>query len=108
MAAGRPLATTLIDCIERVIARDDAGRDALTAAARKALDMHVTRGVRQVEEHYLRKTDAGRATDVRSRSEEAAQNCPMDALAKSLVTSKPDANLKQSQKHDGLDDGVPL
>lgn len=107
-AAGQPLALTLIECAERVAVQGAAGEQALEQAARKALDMRITRGLRQVEEHYLRKTDADRAGDLRGRGERAAQNCQTEALARSLVGSKSDPSLKDPGKQDGIDDGVPL
>lgn len=107
-AAGQPLALNLIECAERVALQGNAGESALEQAVRKALDMRVTRGLRQVEEHYLRETNAGRAGDVRGRGESAATHCETDALARSLLGERPDPSLKGPGKRDGLDDGVEL
>lgn len=108
LATGRPLALTLIECGDQVAAQGHSGDDALERAARRALDMRVSRGVRQVEEHYLRKTDESRATNVRDRCEQAVDSAALDGLARSLTKIDPKAVPPVAAKKDGVDDGVPL
>lgn len=107
-AAGRPLALTLTECAERVVTNGLVGDAALEEAARKALSLHITRGIRQVEEHYLRKVEAPRATEVRQRAEGAAQQCSLDVIARRLTNLEPGQLPHRSDKKDGVDDGVPL
>jgi hypothetical protein len=107
-AIGKPLASTLIECAERVAAQGHWGDGALELAAQKALELRVTRGIRQVEEHYLRKTDQPRATNVRERCEQAADGTALSGLARSLTRIDPAAAPPKAAKKDGVDDGVPL
>lgn len=107
-ATGRPLALTLIECADQIAADGISGDDALEQAARKALELRISRGIRQVEEHYHRKTDQERATNVRDRCEQAADQTPVDGIARSLTKIDPDAKPDKADKKDGLDDGVPL
>lgn len=107
-AAGKPLALTLIECAGQMSTRGHSGDDALERAARKALDMRVSRGIRQVEEHYLRKTDEPRAMNVRGRCVEAADGGALDGLARSLTKIDPGAAPAKAPKRDGVDDGVSL
>ena len=107
-SAGRPLGLTLIECVEKAASRGLAGEAALEAAAQAALSMHVTRGIRQVEEHYLRETRAQRAHDVRHKMEDAASRCQLDALARRLTGLAAGPAPHRAEKKDGLDDGVPL
>lgn len=107
-ATGKPLALALIECANQVAAQGNSGDHALEAAARKALDLRVSRGVRQVEEHYLRKTDEPRATNVRDRCEQAADSQALDGLARSLTKIDLKAAPAKAPKKDGVDDGVPL
>ena len=60
-AVGRPLALALIECAERAMAAGLYGPAALEDAARRALDLRVRRGFRQMEEHYLRESNERRA-----------------------------------------------
>jgi hypothetical protein len=107
-AAGKPLALTLIECADRVAAKGQSGDEALELAARKALDLRVSRGIRQVEEHYLRKVDEPRATNVRERCEQATNEAALDGLARTLTNIDPNAAPARVLKKDGVDDGVPL
>ncbi|MBS0251113.1 MAG: hypothetical protein JSR78_08610 [Proteobacteria bacterium] len=107
-AAGRPLGLTLIECVEKALARGLSGEAALEAAALAALSMHVTRGIRQVEEHYLREASAPRANSVRQKAESAAGICQLDALARRLIGLDGGPSPHRAEKKDGLDDGVPL
>jgi len=107
-ATGKPLALTLIECADQIAAKGQSGDDALEHAARKALDLRISRGIRQVEEHYLRKTDEQRAASVRGRCEQAADGTSIDGIARSLTKIDPGAAPERASKKDGIDDGVPL
>lgn len=107
-AAGRPIGLTLIECVEQAAARGMSGDAALEAAATTALSMHVTRGIRQVEEHYLRETRAQRAQSVRNKAEAAAGQCQLGTLAQRLTGLATGPSPHRAEKKDGLDDGVQL
>src|SRR5262245_23224554 len=108
VATGKPLALALIECADQVSAKGESGDDALERAARMALDLRVSRGIRQVEEHYLRKTDGLHASNVRDRCEHAADGTALDGLARSLTKIDSQAAPAKAPKKDGIDDGVPL
>lgn len=108
IAAGRPLALTLIECASQASANGLTGEAALESAASQALALGVSRGIRQVEEHYLRNSDSPRATNVRERSEEAAGNSGLDKLARYLTKIDPSAAPEKPSKRDDVDDGVPF
>jgi hypothetical protein len=107
-AAGMPLALALVECADRVMAAGRAGEDAFTETVRSALALRVTRGTRQTEEHYLRKTAAPRANNVRARFEQAANACDFATLARRLTGAERGPTIIRAGKKDGLDDGVPL
>lgn len=107
-AVGQPLSLTLVECADRVTAKGAVGESAMELVAQKALALHVTRGIRSVEEHYLREAEAPRAHTVRQRAEEAAQSCNLDALARKLTGLDSGPAPHPSEKKDGVDDGVPL
>lgn len=108
-AAGRPLGLTLIQCVEKSAASGLSGDAAVEAAAQAALSMHVTKGIRQVEEHYLRETRREvRAQNLRQNAEAAAGQCQLDALARRLTGLASGPAPHRAEKKDGLDDGVPL
>lgn len=107
-ANGRPLAQTLIECADRALAAGLFGPAAMDDAARRALDLRVHRGIRQVEEHYLRKSTAPRASQVRNRLEEAATACDLGSIARRLGGLEQGPTTIRHSKMDGLDDGAPL
>lgn len=107
-AAGRPLALTLLECARHAAAAGLIGDAALEKAANRALQMGVTRGLRQTEEHYLRKTNAPRAASVRERGEMAASNCDMSVLGRQLTGLEPVQKPGKANKRSGIHEGVPL
>lgn len=108
IAAGQPLARTLIECAAKAATGGLVGDVAFEEAATRALSMRVSRGVRQVEEHYLRKTSMPRAVNVRERGEAAARHLDIRSLARRLTKLDTRANKPRTRKMDGLDDGVSL
>ena len=107
-ASGRALGLTLIECVDKAAARGMSGEDALGAATQAALSMHVTRGIRSMEEHFLREATAPRAARMRQKAESAVAGCPLDALARRLTGHDSGPAPQRTEKKDGLDDRVPL
>lgn len=107
-AAGMPLALALVECADRAMAAGHAGDQAFAETVRSALALRVTRGTRQTEEHYLRKTAAPRAINVRARFEQAASACDFATLARRLTGAETGPTTTRLVKKDGLDDGVQL
>lgn len=108
LAAGQPLARTLIECAAKVATRGMVGDAAFEEAAMRALSMRMTRGLRQVEEHYLRKAPVPRAVNVRERGEAAARHLDVRSLARRLTKLDKGGVKPRARKLDGLDDGVSL
>lgn len=107
-AAGLPLARVLIECADQALTAGQHGEPGLEDAARRALELHVTRGLRQVEEHYLRESTAPRAGRVRDNLEQAAAACDLTSWARRLTRIEDGPTTVRLPKSDGLDDGAPL
>lgn len=107
-AAGMPLALALVECADRAMAAGHTGHDAFTETVRSALALRVTRSTRQTEEHYLRKSAAPRANNVRARFEQAAGACDFATLARRLTGAESGPTTIRPVKKGGLDDGVQL
>lgn len=106
--AGQPLARVLIECVDQSLTGGQYGEEGLENAARRALELHVTRGVRQVEEHYLRESTAPRAGRVRDNLGQAAASCDLTSWARRLTRIDEGPTTVRLPKSDGLDDGAPL
>lgn len=106
-AAGYPMARLLIDCAAANLGREGSAEDSLAKAGASALMTRASRGVRSVEEHYLRDGTLAQARDVRARLEEGFRDAPFDGLARQFLNIGPSLP-RASRKHDDLDDGVPL
>jgi hypothetical protein len=78
-----------------------------TALARALKDRGAS-GIKQVEEHYLRKSSAKRAHNVRDRMEKAVAGADIDQVVRRLVNGKQKNPAPQLSKRQGLDDGVRL
>jgi hypothetical protein len=104
---GGAMGDALLGYVACVVSDGTSGDAALQEAVTCTLTDWSARCARQVEEHYLRKSSTPTTKNVRSRIEEAIQKAPFTALASRLLDpdSKPALRL---EKHDGLDDGVPL
>lgn len=104
---GFPLRQLLIDCASQNLDEGRSGEEGLLCATRDALLEWALRGVRQVEEHYLRRSNSLRARDIRMRLEQSLGRASLDDGARcvlrtdSMPTSRPVVK-------SGLDDGVRL
>ena len=104
---GNSLWRAVIDGVARAIAAGRPGQEALLEGAADALLDRGARRARQVEEHYLRKTNEGRAQGVRARMESGISRAPIEAMVRHVL-GMTSGETQQSQKLEGLDDGVRL
>jgi hypothetical protein len=104
---GNSLWRAVVDDVARAVAAGRTGEQALLEGAANALLDRGARGARQVEEHYLRRTDETRARGVRARIETGISRAPIEAMAR-RVLGMTAGEKQQSQKLQGLDDGVRL
>ncbi|WP_291167571.1 hypothetical protein [Hyphomicrobium sp.] len=107
-SVGRPLALSLIECADRAMVAGLHGPAALEDAARRALDLRVCRGFRQMEEHYLRESNERRAYQLRQNLDAAASASDLGAWARRLTGIETGSRTAPQQKMDGIDDGAPL
>ena len=105
--AGCTMGNALLDYVAYTVSDGKSGDAALQEAVTRTLTDWSARCARQVEEHYLRESSAANTKNVRSRIEEGIQKAPFTALASRLLDPESTPALRL-EKHDGLDDGVPL
>jgi hypothetical protein len=105
--AGSTMGNRLLDHVAYAVSDGKSGGAALQEAVAYTLTDWSAGCARQVEEHYLRKSSAASAMNVRSRIEEGIQQAQFTALAGRLLDAESTPALRLA-KHDGLDDGVPL
>lgn len=65
------------------------------------------RGIRQVEEHWLREVKDRRAANVRTRLEASLAAAPVASLAQAVLAGAKPRQIAPA-KRDGLEDGVSL
>ena len=107
-AAGFTLCCVVLDCAARAVSEGYRGDDAMNRAATDALVDRAARCARQVEEHYLRKSNGRRAVHVRERIEDGVSRLALKVTAGQLLgLSAPTEKVGLKQKS-GLDDGVEL
>lgn len=97
----------LLDNVCALSAQDAAGADVLVRALEAVVVDRAARGARQIEEHYVRRTDASRANGVRDRLESAIATIDSSEIAAHLL-DQPRGSRGGPQKRRGLDDGVEL
>jgi hypothetical protein len=107
-AASSPLQNVFLDCVDMAVARGHSGGDVLRVAVCQTLSDHATRGARQVEEHYLRKSRQRRVSDIRQRIQGAINGLDIAATARHLLGLDKNEALRPLAKQTGLDDGVHL
>lgn len=108
LTAGHELGELLVDCAIQVAASGASGPEAAVEAAENTLSIWGARHARQVEEHYRRKSNAGRAFNVRSRIETALGAVPHSGLARQLLKMEAASAPRNVPKLTGLDEGVRL
>ena len=107
--AGCGIGRTLLDNAIQLLAGDGVVEiGALVKALTAALADRAARCSRQVEEHYLRKSTAPRANNVRMRLEQGIAISPLEALARQILKLDGQRSTGTALKQQGLDDGVSL
>jgi len=96
----------VLDHAIHAAANGTSGRVAEKAVG-QALNDRGASGIKQVEEHYLRKSSAKRAHNVRDRMEQAVTGTDFESMARRLLDGRQKSARKPS-KRQGLDDGVKL
>lgn len=102
---GNSLWRAVVDRVAQAVAEGQDGADALLHGVRNALLDRGARGVRQVEEHYLRRTEESRAQRVGRRMEDGLSRAAVEAMAR-RVLGLDAGSAPQPKKLQGLDDGV--
>jgi hypothetical protein len=106
--AGCGIGLAVVNNVALISATEAEGISVLIEATKAALMDRAARGARQVEEHYLRKSSAPRANDVRARLEQAIAGTDLDALTARILNLDPRRPPPAPIKQRGLDDGVKL
>lgn len=109
-AAGSSIGQMVLDEAIRFAESGEQGRNIAIKALNSALADRAVRGVRQVEEHYLRKSTTPRASRVRGRINEAIgiSREAIGGLAHRMLKLKTSRRAIQPLKQQDLDDGVSL
>jgi hypothetical protein len=102
------LERSLLENVQHCTQNGASGIDVLEAAALNALKDRGARGLRQVEEHYCRKSNQSRALRVRERIEAALGIADLKGFVRQLFGLESRSSLRNPAKHSGLDDGVRL
>jgi hypothetical protein len=95
----------------RVSSRQPRGlsEETLVQAATQALAQHASRGNKQAEEHYYRKTnDHPRTENICERMESALKQVALEPLARNYLTRGAAPKAAQASENGSVDDGVQL
>lgn len=106
--AGYGIGQKLIENLVRITSDREPDLHHLIHAMTAALADRAVKCSRQVEEHYLRRSTATRANNVRARVEQGIARADLDILARNVLNIKSSGPGRPSLKRDGLDDGVSL
>jgi hypothetical protein len=98
----------VVDHAIRTAANGTSGREVVENAVGQALKDRGISGIRQVEEHYLRKSTAKRAHNLRDRLEQAMSGADIGSAARRLLDGRQQDAAPRPSKRQGLDDGVKL
>jgi hypothetical protein len=96
----------ILDNVCALSAEDLAGADVLFKAVEAVVADRAARGARQVEEHYLRRSSAERANQLRDRMEDAITTMNTGEVAARLLNGTKAASAPAKRR--SLDDGVEL
>lgn len=103
-----PLERGVLDNVAVLSPEEAAGVNAICTALVNALANEASRGVRQIEEHYLRESGPRRASRERERLDEAIAHADIDGLSRRLLQPDRPRAAPLLKKKSGLDDGVTL
>jgi len=104
---GSSMEGAVLDNLRFISVTDKDSIDILLQATAAALEDHAARCIRQVEEHYLRVSNAPRSAEVRARMEDTVAATDLAATASRLLRIDSLGSLVVS-KQTGIDDGVEL
>ena len=107
-SAGHNLGNVFLDYAIQAADRDRCGDEAVGEAIVQTLSDRATRGARQVEEHYYRKSTQHRAAHVRKRIETGVTQLDMTGIAMHLNGTGRFKGPRRLPKHIGIDEGVRL
>lgn len=105
--ASTPMESLLIDAASDAAASGLTGEAALRAAVADTLTERGLRGIRQVEEHWLREVKDRRAANVRARLEASLAAAPIAETAANLLGGAKARDVAPV-KRDDIEDGVPF
>ena len=106
--AGSGMGRAVLDNVGPLAAADIEGWSLLRESLKAAVQDRAHCGIRQVEEHYLRKSTAPRAQKVRTRIEEGIGQAETNTLARRLLKLEPRESSSRTVRQKGLDDGVKI
>ncbi len=89
-------------------ANGSSGHGVAEKALGQALKDRGASGIKQVEEHYLRKSNVKRAHNVRNRMEQAVSGADIDRVARTVLNGKQKDTAPKPSKRQGVDDGVKI
>lgn len=107
-AAGHPLAAIVIDCTIQSVSSSTPSAEPLFEGVTNALLTRAPHGTRQIEEHFLRNSNAQRAQNVRTRIEQGISRTACEILARQVLGDGSPPPSRQPSRQDGLDDGVRI
>ena len=107
-AIGYPLANVFLDCTTQAAASAKADEAVLAEATQNALTDWTARRLRQVEEHYHRKSSENRAMNVRGRMQHGVAQVDLSVLAERVLETTKTVSPARRERQAGLDDGVQL
>jgi hypothetical protein len=105
-AAGLPLACALVDGAVRAASKGAVSEQSLVEVTTQALLNRGSRGNKQVEEHWYRKSTERRTDNVRDRLERALNKAALEPLARQRLNMGAGPKPARSRKRSDLDDGV--
>lgn len=108
LSAGHGLKQLVLDSVIEALDSSGDASDALQQGIQNALTERAGRGVLQVEEHYLRKSNEKRAINVRSRLNQAIEQAPLGDFSRRATGLQTQISMAKAQKQQTLDDGVSL
>ncbi len=106
--ATKPMEALLADNAMDVLRDGHRGATAFEEATAATIAERANRGLRQVEEHYRRKSSQGKAADIRARLNDSVEAANLRGLASALATGISTRDLTAPTDRSGLDEGVSL
>ena len=106
--AGYPLGDTLLDHAIRSVTKGDTGIEVLKEAALYSLVDRMTRGLRQIREHYTRESRQNRVAHLKERLSCFTTRSHLMIVVERLLRIGKSGTLRRLAKQTRLDDGVDL